>query len=144
MSISVCQYCGKGFAVKPSRKILGKGLYCSRPCYLKAKRRRTLVKCCGYCGKIFHTKRGEARYCSRSCAGKAAMHRGGGEMYYCRTCNTPFIPSYTLQVFCSRACEIEEGARHMPMFDDPWISGAIPPDHYGRDYYRSPDVYLGF
>ncbi|MFI3270918.1 MAG: hypothetical protein R3Y11_02290 [Pseudomonadota bacterium] len=72
------------------------------------------------------------------------MYKMKAKVHYCRTCHAPFVPLYTMQVFCSRACEMEGAVCHVSMFDDPWFSGAIPPDQYGRDYYRSPDVYLGF
>lgn len=129
MAVAVCQQCGKSFTVRPSRQEQGKGLYCSRQCYFESKRRYAFVKTCEHCGKIFYTKREEARFCSRACAGKEATR--------------PDAPVLSHGVSSGLYSEYR-GAQGPKSFEDPWASGAIPPDCYGRDLYRMPDVWLGF
>ncbi len=128
MALSICEQCGRTFQVRPSRQAQGKGRFCSRQCYFDAKRRYSFSKICEHCGKMFYTKKDTARYCSRLCAGKGRMVElgaasGGADLVF------------------------EKGLlRHYASgsFEDPWRSGAIPPDYYGPDNYRMPDIWLGF
>lgn len=127
MTLSICQHCGETFNVRPSRQKVGRGQFCSRQCYFDAKRRYTFARKCKFCGNIFYTKRDDALYCSRACAGKGTMElvkeKAKEQVLAGKKVRTRSIP-------CS--------------FDDPWASGAIPPDDYGRDFCRMPDVWLGF
>lgn len=127
MSVSICQHCGKAFKVRPSRQKMGRGLFCSRDCYFDAKRRYAFAKKCEFCEKVFYTKNDDARYCSRLCAGK------GAAQLVKEKAKEQALSEKKVRAHCAPSS-----------FEDPWASGAIPPDYYGRDFCRMPDVWLGF
>lgn len=75
---SICGACGKPFQHSPSAR----GKFCSRICYWTAKKgtyhgtRTSVERACQQCGKKFTAKlswvakKGQARFCSKSCAAK--------------------------------------------------------------------------
>lgn len=59
-----CLACGKIFEVYPN-SFDKKQIFCSLNCYIKAV--RLTDKTCLICGKTFHTKNHEGKFCSREC-----------------------------------------------------------------------------
>lgn len=151
MPLLRCRHCGVAFKVKQSRIDQGKGIFCSRKCFWASRRTGCIIRRCAHCGVIFSTKHEAEIYCSRQCTQKAEgeeisiLPEVKAIKRYCRICDTAFEPEYEAQRFCSKACEKEyKGRNGITLLDDPWASGAIPPDCYDRDYYRMPDLWLGF
>ena len=68
------------------------------------------------------------------------------EAFTCKVCGRPFTPASMQDSCCSPSCEAAHAraSGRGALFDDPWASGAIPPDRYDRDFYRIPDTVLGF
>lgn len=145
MAIVTCQHCGRPFSIRPARIAAGRGRYCSRACQ-GAARARQRVSVCAFCGVTFEDGRARRRFCSRECASLAAAQRVGVRERRCATCGGAFAPASPHDRYCSVACEAAGvmAAGGGRLFDDPWASGAIPPDRYGRDLYRMPDLVLGF
>lgn len=148
MPIVPCNQCGTEFYVRPARHNAGKGKYCSRKCAANAKRIKQTVSC-PWCGRHFVKRAGQI-YCSRSCAASAnhaAHDRHGTEEKTCIVCEKHFTTGVSNKI-CSNACL----ARHRnsnnsggyTLFEDPWETGAIPPDRYAQDLFRMPDIGLGF
>lgn len=148
MPVVPCHQCGTEFYVRPARHNAGKGKYCSRKCAAEAKRIRDTVSC-PWCGRHF-VKRAAQIYCSRSCAASAnqALHnRHGNDEKYCIVCEKSFTQGISSKI-CSNAClaQHRSGGKvgGYSLFDDPWATGAIEPDKYGTDLFRTPDTGLGF
>ncbi|MEZ6852081.1 hypothetical protein [Halodesulfovibrio aestuarii] len=148
MPVVPCQQCGTEFYVRPARYNAGKGKYCSRKCAGEAKLKNDTVSC-PWCGKQFVKRAGQI-YCSRSCgasANHAAHNRHGTEQNRCIVCEKKFTHGVSKHI-CSNACLVKhrEGISNSgyTLFDDPWATGAIPPDKYAHELYRQPDPVLGF
>lgn len=152
MPTVVCQHCGKVFSIALSRIQMGKGKYCSRECMDAARHPERETKFCEWCHKPMFETHARQRYCSRSCAGYAqAAEARNHEIVIkkCQHCGKPFPRTSAKTRFCSQECakEFERQkrlGRGYALFEDPWASGAVPPDCYGRDLYRMPDMVLGF
>lgn len=113
-----------------------------------------IVKC-QHCKKEFEVTQGRinsgrARYCSRKCSADALRKKPDG---VCNWCRKPFKKRTKRQKCCSSECaratqmNTSQHAKQdasFSMVEDPWISGAIPPDRYGKDLYRMPDFGCGF
>lgn len=145
MSLVTCRHCGRNFDVRPARLAAGRGVYCSRQCMAAHRAQETVEAHCAYCGRPFPSARPRRRFCSRSCAGRSA-HAAGFVTRTCKVCGRPFTPASMQDSCCSLSCEAAyaRASGRGALFDDPWASGAIPPDRYDRDFYRIPDTVLGF
>jgi len=125
-----CEHCKKRFHAKPSQIAAGQGRYCSTRCAGMAKRQNLEDMHCAHCGAVFSPDRKRRKYCSTSCSAMAThAKKRGGEikgMIWQETKKKDFsMPRFEL-------------------FEDPWKSGQIPPDEYGRGIFREPDFVLGF
>lgn len=148
MPVVPCQQCGTEFYVRPAYYSAGKGKFCSRKCAAKAKRIKDTVSC-PWCGKHYVKRAGQI-YCSRSCAAyanHAAHDRLGAEKNRCIVCDKKFTHGVSSRI-CSNAClTVHHKAAPSDgyaLFDDPWETGAIPPDRFASDMFRQPDPVLGF
>lgn len=148
----ICKECGAEFHVRPARIASGRGKFCSRECASAARKVEGDTRQCAWCGREFVTKSGTQKYCSRSCSA-VAVHAatqmrpaGGGRK--CACCGRLFMPREAGARFCGEECRersMRDGALSAySLFEDPWETGAIPPDRYGKDMYRMPDIGLGF
>jgi len=64
---------------------------------------------CGYCGRLALRKTADAKFCSTKCLN--AHHRdlrrvGPFEPKQCAACGTTFIPKQSVNVYCSRECQL--------------------------------------
>lgn len=147
MPLVRCQQCGREFHAKPGRIAAGRARFCSRECSADA-RRLTRTMECEWCRRKVAQRKTMQRFCSRACAASAAhaaAHDRPPERRECRVCGRVFVPGTQAEVHCSLHCRSRD--QGMPMgglFEDPWANGDIPPDRYGKDLYRTPDVWLGF
>ena len=102
-------------------------------------------KTCAFCGNPVSGKRKSSLYCSRRCSARA-MYSSSTKTKKCLWCKCLFQTITLKDTFCSRTCEakfnIAKGKASL--MQDPWREGLVPPDHYDRDYWRSPDAILGF
>lgn len=116
----ICKVCGKEFFVIPAKaKTEGLGKYCSNECRHIGHNTKVKRKC-PICGEYFFVhpsgiKRGQGKYCSRVCMGKATTGKnnpswnGGKIKRICKTCGKEFyINKYKLKtgegVYCSIEC----------------------------------------
>ncbi|UZP67341.1 hypothetical protein N1030_17355 [Desulfovibrio mangrovi] len=149
MPLVTCQTCGKEFQAKPGRIAMGKAKFCSRACSA-ASRRATKPIPCEWCQQPMVPRRGNQKFCSRACSAAAlhaAQYRKLPDQRECKQCGTGFAPATLTEHYCSNRCRKAArlgGGPSFGLFEDPWASGAIPPDRYGRDLYRTPDIGLGF
>lgn len=127
MPLVKCGLCGKEHYVRPGRIAAGRGKFCSRECASKARRNEANEAVCEWCGISFRKKGRPQKYCSRSCAATAA-----------HTSNRQKAFRHTMR------SSVQTAESPYSLCEDPWASGAIPPDRYGRDLYRMPDTGLGF
>ncbi len=155
MPIVTCKTCGAQFHTRPGRITAGRGKYCSRECASAARRIAHDMEC-AWCGKTISRKHPRQKFCSRACAASAAhaAQFGKPRERKCAGCGTMFQPVRSDDRHCAsaecrmraaqeRRCGAPNG--NLPgLFEDPWASGAIPPDRYGKDLYRMPDAALGF
>lgn len=143
MPVVTCLHCGTSFSVNPARLRNGRGRYCSRACHASA---RTLERSesCLLCGGGMPPGRPHRRYCSRECAALAAAGQARLKPRDCAVCGRRFAPATLRERFCGPGCESLVHGAGGCLFEDPWVSGAIPPDCYGRDLFRMPDMVLGF
>lgn len=148
MPVVPCETCGTEFYVRPARKEAGRGKYCSRKCATKALRVKRSVSC-PWCGRHY-VKRTNQIYCSRSCAAlanHAANNRPAADEKRCIVCDNNFTHGVSSNI-CSNACLVEHreapSASGYTLFEDPWATGAIPPDKFAHDMFRQPDPVLGF
>ncbi len=148
MPLVHCRQCGKSFGAKPGRIASGRAKFCSRECAAAARRLTRTIQC-EWCHKPVPQRKAMQRFCSRACAASAAHAATHGKPpthRACRTCGATFTPANHADLHCSMQCRISDmqGRGGNGLFEDPWASGAIPPDRYGKDLYRTPDVWLGF
>ncbi|ABB37957.1 hypothetical protein Dde_1156 [Oleidesulfovibrio alaskensis G20] len=149
MPVVTCRHCGKEFSVPQARIRAGRGKYCSRRCSDAA---RTVPReiACAWCGKSVRPTHAGQMYCSRSCGAHAQAARARkGEKRTCAQCGRAFSPASNKERFCSARCrrdnDLQQAAtRGYGLFEDPWASGDVQPDRYGKDLYRMPDMGLGF
>lgn len=143
MPIVTCLHCGSPFSVNPARLLHGRGRYCSRACHAAA---RTLERPerCRLCGGPMPPGRAHRRYCSRECVALAAAGQARLHPRTCVVCGRGFSPASLRDKFCGPGCEAAAHGLDHGLFEDPWASGDIPPDCYGRDLFRMPDMVLGF
>lgn len=141
MPIVSCLHCGTSFKVGAARMATGRGRYCSRACQAAARTLERAASCALCGGPMPHGRRGR-RFCSRECAVLAASGHVAPRMRRCVVCGDAFMPATVHDHCCSVLCEVRH-AGVLP-FTDPWDSGAIPPDCYGPDVFRMPDMVLGF
>jgi len=111
-----CKRCGTEFEVhKCDLKGTHIGDYCSRGCYLTARREAGVQeRVCENCKTKFKefTSRvleGKGRYCSLACQREANPARGGSIERQCETCEMPFWTSPAVLArgegrFCGRPC----------------------------------------
>lgn len=102
--IQYCKRCQKPFKTAPSEVAKGKGKYCSRECYNKARKNGIWLKCL-VCGKAFRrtpsvmaTRR--ATYCSRDCYNETRKR----SVRKCATCGKPFEARQDRGKYCSIEC----------------------------------------
>lgn len=149
MPLVTCQTCGKNFNAKPGRVASGRGKFCSRKCAGTSRRVSKPVRC-EWCRKEVASRHPDQKYCSRTCAASAAhstQHQTLPEYRICKVCGNAFPPKSITDIYCNKRCYRADkyGNRvNYGLFEDPWASGAIPPDRYGKDLYRMPDAGLGF
>lgn len=116
----VCEQCDAVFIMRrPSGQAIKgtykEGRFCSRACANEAKRGRVWPECmCWVCGQSFMPRARtalEAKVCSEEC-----RIRGGGSVrsaVSCPECNISFVPTSTMQRFCSGVCANKNyGRRH--------------------------------
>lgn len=147
MPVMTCQHCGVTFMAKVGRIKTGRAKFCSRECAAASRRIRREVTC-AWCNKVVTQRRPMQKYCSRTCSA-AAAHAATGketEKRLCGQCRRPFTPKHNEDEYCSRRCKNMNSCvgGGFGLFEDPWTTGAIQPDRYGRDLYRAPDIWLGF
>ena len=65
----ICIACGKQFAITNSESIKGSGKYCSKDCYQKSIKVKSIK--CALCGIDFLPSRKNSKYCSLTCSSKA-------------------------------------------------------------------------
>lgn len=149
MPLVVCRTCGKEFHAKPGRIAMGKAKYCSRACSSASRRAASPVPC-AWCQQLMIPRRNNQKFCSRTCSAAAlhaAQFQKQTDQRTCKQCGSAFIPASVTDHYCSTRCRKAArtgGGPSFGLFEDPWASGAIPPDRYGRDLYRTPDTGLGF
>ena len=98
-----CPVCGKLFGKRKKEFERHPESYCSRECYLKAKRKWYI---CPECGKRFTTNNPKRIYCSKECYYKARGRKERKRIKTtCLNCGKEFetIPSRPAK-FCSRKC----------------------------------------
>lgn len=120
-----CDQCGKEFHASPSRLAAG-ARYCSRACYQEANKRMADGEC-AWCGKAFKKQNSRQKHCSTDCARSAQQEAAR---------NTVLAK----QIAAAKG----RSSSGFGLFDDPWTTGDVKPDRYGRDLYRTPDFGLGF
>lgn len=126
-----CEFCGKEFHTKPSRIAANKGRFCSRKCASDAAQERKPWSKCPICGKKYKKYRTDVKTCSFECGMQHAKQQKArnGKPAQKRSSHS-----------------IESGNRHtgFALESDPWATGEIQPDEYGRGLYRQVDPVLGF
>ncbi|MFV0421103.1 hypothetical protein [Oleidesulfovibrio sp.] len=149
MPVVTCQHCQSEFSVAQARIRAGRGKYCSRQCSDAARTISREIQC-AWCGKSVRPTHARQAYCSRSCGAHAQAARARkGEKRQCMQCGKHFAPVNNKERYCSQRCRRESdlqqaATRGYGLFEDPWASGDVQPDRYGKDLYRMPDIGLGF
>jgi len=125
MAKTKCLQCGKLFSAAPYRIEAGLAKYCSRKCWRIASRKQPDGNC-PWCGKVFRKKLSRQKFCSTECA------RAGQQA------------AAQVTKLSKKVIPAGKGGSGFGLFDDPWKTGAVQPDRYGKDLYREPDFGLGF
>lgn len=144
MPVIQCPVCENSFLVSHSKIRHGRGVFCSRACFSKS-RRKTVTSVCRMCGRELEKSRANSLYCSRSCAVRT-LYTKGKKQRRCVYCEGYFTTLSHNDRYCSRICEakhnIANGSVHL--MHDPWRNGDIAPVQYDKDYWSTPDASLGF
>jgi 5-methylcytosine-specific restriction endonuclease McrA len=110
-----CEYCGKSFAVSPSKLKEGKGRFCSKACYEED--RKLPPRTCQICGATFYPDRhrvakGGGKFCSDACKRLGSRTRVERT---CPSCGKTFLaPPSRIKFAGAKYCSIEcrgNGAR---------------------------------
>lgn len=159
MPIKKCEVCNLDFHVEQTSLNIGKGKYCSRPCFMKGRKKPKKIPCesCGILFEVYphQIKKGNGKYCSQVCMGIARMTK---IMKECLNCKSNFTAEPN-QIkngggkYCSKNCAIQHRSTTralkkfianitiLPSPNACWIwTGLKNKDGYGRLYAFGRDM----
>jgi endogenous inhibitor of DNA gyrase (YacG/DUF329 family) len=114
MPITVsCHFCKKNFESATRKGVTAK--YCSKQCYhesMKGPRPSSYSlkdKTCPQCGKVFHPRSANKKFCSRSCASSWNHNfnqrgQGNTRLVKCKSCGKEFKRKSVNHKYCSHEC----------------------------------------
>lgn len=139
-----CEWCGKPFEIRDSKRSYGGGKYCSVECKYNGLRNPVVDRICEYCGNVFQireydAKRSAARFCSRECSTFGQRNR---IVFNCIVCGeifdrTPSVVAVVTPRFCSNECA---GAWRSTAFlgenNQNWKGGLSRTRYYGPNWHE--------